>query len=277
MILATIIFAFIIIASTVLLRNSQSSPMFLQKFSNDTVSIVAKVVDWPLKLLDNGTTSVKNLINTYEENNYLKEKIDDLAQTKVRNTTLENENKELKAALKLKDSLTEYKLIVGTVISRSPNSWSDSVVIDQGTNSGVKKNMLVMSGSGLIGQVIEADTVSSKVELLNTSNKSANKIPIEARLADGNVVHGIISGYNSKSGNLQLTQTESSSDLKKGTKIYTSGLGGSSPKGLLVGTVTKTVKDSFGLSNVIEIKPATDLNDFSVVSVVKREASENHE
>lgn len=51
-------------------------------------------------------------------------------------------------------------------------------------------------------------------------------------------------------------------------------MGGLSPKGLLVGTVKKTTRDTFGLSDVVEIQPAGNLNDPSVVSVIKRKVEE---
>jgi hypothetical protein len=46
-----------------------------------------------------------------------------------------------------------------------------------------------------------------------------------------------------------------------------------SPKGLLIGTVTTTTRDSFGLSDQIRIKPAGDINDPSVVTVIERQVA----
>jgi rod shape-determining protein MreC len=58
--------------------------------------------------------------------------------------------------------------------------------------------------------------------------------------------------------------------VPKGTKVYTSGLGGRTPKGLLIGTVTGVKKDDYGLANTVYLKPAGNLNDVSVVSVIRR-------
>lgn len=272
-ILSTFILALIILAGSVSLRSSRETPFFGQRFSNNTIGIAAKVVNWPFEKLNQGIESVHDLLETYQENNYLQQKIDDLAQTKVRNSNLEKENKELKATLDLKASLTDYTLILGSVTSRAPGSWSDIVVIDQGLNSGLKKNMAVMSGAGLVGRVIEVNDTNAKVELITTTNKSASRFAVELKDSEGDYAHGIITGFDTKSGNLLLSQVANSKLIKKGTKVYTSGLAGRSPKGLLVGTVKKTTRDSFGLTDVIQIKPATDLNNFSVVSVVERKVS----
>lgn len=254
------------------LRNKRETPFLVQKIGNDTVSIVTRVVNWPINLVSNGVANVEDLFNTQAENDHLKKQIDNLAQTKERNSSLEAENTQLKQALKLKKTLTDYTIINGSVISRAADTWSDLLVIDQGSRAGVRKNMPVMSGKGVIGRVVEVNSTTSKVELITTTDKSTNKFAVEADAANGKKVHGVIS----VEGNNQLafTQVVDGQKLKKGTQVYTSGMGGLSPKGLLIGTVTKTTRDTFGLSDVVEIQPAGNLNDPLVVSVIKRKVEE---
>ena len=254
------------------LRNKRETPFLVQKIGNDTVSIVTRVVNWPINLVSNGVANVEDLFNTQAENDHLKKQIDNLAQTKARNSSLEAENTQLKQALKLKKTLTDYTIINGSVISRAADTWSDLLVIDQGSRAGVRKNMPVMSGKGVIGRVVEVNSTTSKVELITTTDKSTNKFAVEADAANGKKVHGVIS----VEGNNQVafTQVVDGQKLKKGTQVYTSGMGGLSPKGLLIGTVTKTTRDTFGLSDVVEIQPAGNLNDPSVVSVIKRKVEE---
>lgn len=253
-------------------RNRKSTPSFVQRVGNDTMAIVSRVVSWPVSLVTNSSKSVSDLVNAENENDHLKTKVDDLAQTKARNNALESENAQLKAALKLKDTLTNYDIITGSVISRASDSWSDILIINRGSQSGVEKNMAVMSGGGVIGRILEANRTSSKVELLTSTDKSANRFAVEAESTNGKKVHGIISVTDDNQ--LAFTQVIDGAKLKKGTKVYTSGMGGRSPKGLLVGTVKKTTRDNFGLSDVIDITPAGNLNDPSVVSIVKREVSQ---
>lgn len=197
-----------------------------------------------------------------------------MAQTKARNSSLEAENKQLKSALNLKNTLTTYTIVNASVISRSPDTWSDILIIDKGSSSGIKKNQAVMSGGGVIGRILEVNSATSKVELITTTDKSANRFSVEADAANGKKVHGIITVNSDDTNSLYFTQVVDSKKLKKGAKVYTSGLGGRSPKGLLVGTVAKTTRDSFGLSDLIEIKPAGSIGDASVVSVVERKVSE---
>lgn len=260
-----------LLGGSVSLRNKRNTPLLVQSFGNDVVAIGSRIVDAPLGLISGGLNHVNDILNTEQENNYLKQKVNDLGQTKARNQVLAKENHQLKAALKLKDTLTSYSVVNASVISRSSDTWADLLVINKGSASGIKKNQAVMCDGGVIGRVIEVSAASSKVELITTTDKSANRFSVEAKNAKGKLVHGIIT-VNSNGG-LAFTQVVDSKQLKRGTKVYTSGLGGNSPKGLLIGTVKTTTRDSFGLSNMINIKPAGNINDPSVVTVVVRKVA----
>ncbi|WP_281828042.1 MULTISPECIES: rod shape-determining protein MreC [Lactobacillus] len=260
-----------VLGGSVSLRNKRNSPLFIQSFGNDIVAVGSRIVDVPLGLISGGLNNVNSLLNTQQENDYLKSKVTDLGQTKARNQALAAENKQLKAALNLKDTLTGYSLINASVIFRSPDTWSDLLVINKGSSSGIAKNQAVMCGGGVIGRVIEVSAASSKIELITTTDKSANRFAVQATATNGKTVHGIITVNTN--GGLAFTQVVDSNKLKKGTKVYTSGMGGNSPKGLLIGTVEATTRDSFGLSNMINIKPAGEINDPSVVSVIVRKVA----
>ena len=263
-----IIVIFSIIGGSVSLRNKRNTPLVVQSFGNDIVAVGARIVDLPIGLVSGSFNTVHDLLNTQNENNYLKSRVTELEQTKTRNASLEAENRQLKEALKVKKTLTDFDIVNASVISRSPDSWTDLLVINKGATAGLKKNMAVMSGGGVIGRIIEVSAASAKVELITATDKSANRFAVEAEATNGKKVHGIITVIGNKT--LAFTQAIDSQKLKQGTKIYTSGMGGNSPKGLLVGKVATTTHDTFGLSDLIRINPAGELNDPSFVTVIKR-------
>lgn len=267
-----VVLIFAILGGSVSMRNKRNTPMIIQSFGNDVVAVGARIIDFPLSFVSGSLNNVHDLMNTQNENNYLKSKVTDLEQTKTRNATLEAENKQLKSALKLKESLTDYEKIQASVISRSPDSWSDLLIINKGTTAGLRKNMAVMSGGGVIGRVVEVNAASAKVELITTSDKSANRFAVEAQAVNGKKVHGIITVIGNNT--LAFTQAVDGKKLKRGTKIYTSGMGGNSPKGLLVGTIATTTHDTFGISDLVKITPAGELNDPSVVTIIKRKVDD---
>ncbi|KRM99255.1 rod shape-determining protein MreC [Loigolactobacillus rennini DSM 20253] len=259
-----------LMAFSVSVRNSDKTPPLIQRFGNDVVGVADRVVALPVNGVKNSFSSVSNLINTYEENTKLKAQLDDLAQTKTRANTLKAENKELKKQLNLDNTLTDYTKINAAVLTRSPANWQNNLVINKGSLAGIKKNMPVMAGSGLIGRVVEVNGTNSKVELVTTDNQSANRFAAEVVTANG-TANGIMTGYDKQSRQLKMGQLNTDAKIKVGDTVQTSGLGGLTPRGLYIGKVSKVKHDNYGLALSLTVKPAVNLDDFTVVTVIKRQ------
>ncbi|WP_461223719.1 rod shape-determining protein MreC [Lacticaseibacillus suihuaensis] len=259
-----------LIFTSITVRNNRAAPPLIQQIGNDVVGIGGRVVSGPVRLFKGGLDDINQLLNTFQENKRLKAQIDDLAQTKVRNQTLTQENKALKKQLQLNATLSDYTQISATVMLRSPNDWRNILVINKGSGAGVAKNMPVMSGSGLLGRVVEVAKTNAKVELLSTDNKAADRFAAQIITGSGKIINGVISGYSEKNNQLIMNQIDTKENLKKGQRVMTSGLGGSTPKGLFIGTVASVKQDDFGLANTVYLKPAANLADASVVTVIDR-------
>ncbi|MCM0600759.1 rod shape-determining protein MreC [Periweissella ghanensis] len=256
-----------LLTGSVLVRNRRATPPAIQQFGNDVAGVVARVVNWPVAVTHGGYDSVAQLLDTYQENTQLRAKVDDLAQEKVRAQVLESENKALKNQLNLNETLTDYSLINATVISRAPSAWLSQLIINAGRNAGIKKDMPVVSGKGLIGRISEVDRTTSKVELLSDDSGSANRFAIQITNKKGEAMYGIVSGYSRNANRLIVGQVTSNIKLHKGDQVLTSGLGGITPKGLYVGEVDSVHNDASGLSKSVYIKPATDFGNINFVSV----------
>lgn len=265
-IIGIVVTVFLIMGS-VLVRNRRQTPPIIQQFGNDVAGVIARIVDFPVAATHNGYASVAQLLDTYQENTQLRTKVDALAQEKVRAQVLESENKDLKKQLNLNETLTDYSLINATVISRAPSAWLSQLVINSGQSAGVKKNMPVVSGSGLIGRISEVNQTTSKVELLSDDTSSANRFAIKITNKNDQTLYGIISGYNRNQNRLIVGQVTADIKLHKGDQVITSGLGGITPRGLYVGKVDTIKNDASGLSKSIYIKPATDFGNINFVSV----------
>ena len=258
-----------LITFSIVVRNNRSTPTIIQQIGNEAFGLVDRLVSYPVAAVTSVGSNVSDLLNTYNENKKLKQQVDSLASQKVENQTLEKENKQLKQQLKLNKSLTNYTKITAYVLSRSPSTWENQIVISKGSLSGVTKNSAVVSNKGLVGRVVEVNKSNSKVELITTQNDSSDRFAVQLEV-NGEVINGLITDYNSKKNLLVMGQITSKTKIKKNTKVITSGMGGNTPKGLLVGTVASTADDDDGLATKVYIKPAADLTDLSVVTVAKR-------
>lgn len=267
--MVALIFAIGFIAMSVAVRNKSQTPSIIQRVGNNVVGAASRIISVPMNAAKNGVDNIVNLTNTYEENTKLKAQLSKLQQTETTNQTLKAENKQLKQQLKLDNTLTDYDYVNAAIMLRSPDNWQNMVIINHGSDEGIQKNMSVMAGSGLIGRVVEVNQNNAKVELISTDNKSANCFAAQINTSKG-TVNGIITGYDKSTGDLILGQVNTTDGVQNGDKVITSGLGGSTPKGLLIGTVENMKKDDYGLSTIINVKPAADLSDLSVVTVIKR-------
>lgn len=264
-----LVVCFGLMGGSIAMRNRRSTPPLIQQFGNDIAGFADGIVAYPVNAVQGVADSVSGLMNAYTENRELKQKVSELAQVKVRDQTLAKENKQLKAELKLKNSLTDYSTVSAAVMSRTPSSWQQQLVINKGQTSGIKKNMPVLSGGGLIGRVAEVNKTNSKVELLSDTSESSNRFSIVINGTDGKSVNGIITGYNARTNELIMGQVTSTAKIKKGAKVVTNGMGGITPKGLYVGKVSRIGKDDYGLAKKVYIKPATSFNEINIVTVAE--------
>lgn len=248
-------------------HNSEKEPSLPVRVISDVSGWTSNIVNAPIRAVKGGFDSIDELMNTYQENGRLTKKVDDLAQTKVQLQVLQQENRALKDQLKISNTLTDYKVVNAVVTSRSPSSWQTQLIIDKGTNAGLKKGLSVMGSGGLIGRITQVNTTNAKVELLSDNSQVSDRFAIRVQNGDGETVDGIVTSFNQSKNLIVMGQITSSVSVKKGDLVTTSGLGGVTPSGLYVGKVEKVGSDNYGLSKKIYIKPATDFNNIPVVSV----------
>ncbi|MDT2821607.1 rod shape-determining protein MreC [Enterococcus devriesei] len=252
-------------------RAKDSGTNFVQSAINDTVSVVDKVITAPGRWLTGGVQSVSNLVNTYQENEQLKNEVDQYDEVKQQTKNQAQEIEHLKAELELNQTLTSYQKVTANVITRSPDTWQDMLIVDKGSSDGVEGNMAVMSQKGLIGRVMEVNAHSSKIQLLTSDNKNSNHFPVKISSNKGNSF-GVLNNYNVKEQQLIASEITGDQDIKEGDVVQTSGLGGNSPADLPIGTVVKVKPDSYGLNREVYIKPYAQMYDISVVTIVQRMA-----
>ena len=262
--LVSVITSFSMIAYSIFSQSQMPKPIL---WVNDVTAVVGRFVSTPTNAMMRFTDSINDLMNTYEDNQRLKSQISSLEELEAQNEILQSENEELSALLDLQPSLVGKNVIASSVISRSPDTWLDLITIDVGTNSNIEENMSVMTESGLVGHVTEVSAKSSKVQLLITENNQMKNVAVSIQTDDG-IVSGILSDYDEKTQELILKQVPKDAKVSEGNTVTTSGLGGVSPDGLIIGEVTSASSDNFGLSQSVRVKPAADFKDIRSVLVI---------
>lgn len=242
----------------------------IQKITNDVSAAVGRVVSRPFEAVFNTFETADDVKNTYQENKQLKRQIKDASAMQAQIDALEAENASLETEMNLRNSLTDYETIQATVISRSPDDWSEELVINKGSQDGLEKEMSVLSQYGLVGRVTEVSLTSSKVTLLSTPKQRNNLVSAEIVVGKEGSTYGVVSGYDDTSQRLIMSQVTSETELEEGLLVMTSGLSDKTPRSLLIGTIDEVDRGGFGLTQEVYIKPAADFNDIRYVTIVKR-------
>ena len=242
----------------------------VESFFKDTLIYVEKIVVYPFDYVKNKISDYNELKNVKKDNDILETSMDRILSIETENIELRRQLEALKEELNIDYSLTDYEYLNASVISRNVGYWYNKITIDKGSYNGVEKDMVVITSKGLIGRVINTTTFTSDVKLITTSDTN-NKISVHISNGDTNL-YGLINGYNYNDNVLELEGISNTRDVNIGDRVYTSGLGGIFPSGILIGTVSEITTDSYDLAKVIKVKPSADFSDINYVSILKRKS-----
>ena len=125
------------------------------------------------------------------------------------------------------------------------------VILDIGADQGVSMGQAAIDAGGLIGQVIDVRPSTATVLLLTDPDHA---VPVAVSR------NGIRLVAYGRGDRLELANVPTSSDVKVGDRIVTSGLGGRFPPGFPVGTITALRRDESRAFLVGDLKPAARLD-----------------
>jgi rod shape-determining protein MreC len=252
---------------------ANKNPSGMSLVINDAVGGLDKLIGAPFNFFRDKASDANNLMATYQQNEKLNKKVTQLTDDSAALDSLKAENKELKAALGLQNTLANYEKITSNVVVRNPNAWRDTLTIDKGKADGIADDMIVMSNGGIVGRVTQVNRTTAKVSLLTSDKVLENKIPVRLGTAT-NPAYGLITGYDARQNAFIITQITSDNKFATGDQVVTSGLGGNSPSDLLVGTIIGEKKSTNDVNREIYVKPASQFDNIRFVIVIKRGLSE---
>ena len=260
----------------------------VESFIRDALVYTEKIVSYPVKFVSGKINDYNELKSVEEDNDILETSLDRVTSIETENIELRRELERLKEELNIEHNLSDYEYLNATVVSRNVGFWYNTITIDKGTYNGVEKDMVVINSKGLIGKIIKTSTFTSDVRLITTSDTN-NKISVHISNGDydlyglinrekvlKNVLNKVINSYDYNDNYLEVEGISNTKDVRVGDYVYTSGLGGIFPSGILVGTVSEISTDSYDLAKIIKVKPSSDFTDINYVSILKRKDSNDY-
>jgi len=231
---------------------------------NVVFSPVQKAFNYCTDAIDGFVSFFTEFDRISEENRALREEIASLKDRISRAEETEEMNEWLYDYLELKREHTDYKFVPATVTGGEGGNYMTVFLLDKGYAQGVRKDMPVVTDSGIVGYICEVGTTWSKAVTI-----------LEAGGAVGAYVErsgeqGVIEGNFelSEKGVCKMSYLSADADIQVGDRIVSSGYGSVYPRGLVIGTVESVEKDSVSRSLLVTVRPTADLSEIEKLMII---------
>ncbi|QAT43060.1 rod shape-determining protein MreC [Aminipila luticellarii] len=222
------------------------------------------------KPLSNGSTSVKNNVRSIfkfkqvaAENEELKNEVNELQQQVIKLTLKKNELRqlqELSNALNYESVNDSQNVVSANIISLDGSNWFNLFTIDRGSESGIKKDCIVVNGDGLVGKITETGKGWSKVaSIIDESNSVSFMV-----LRDMSLI-GIVSGDSQ--GSLSGFMLDNKASVMEGDSLVTSNMG-LYPAGIKIGKIRSVEYNSDTQLKTVKIEPSVSFKSLQKVAVI---------
>jgi len=202
----------------------------------------------------------RNLQELIQRNSQLEERV---AQLEAEVVTLREQASEvdaLRALLGAARQLPENRYLSATVIGRDTSPFLQYLILDQGSDSGVRRGMPVVNEKGLVGRITEVSATASKLQLITDPDSVINARIQESRS------EGILVGR--PTGDLELIYLSQDITVNVGEIVVTSGLGGGFPPEILIGRVVSVHRRDYELYQTAIIEPRSDFSRLEMVLII---------
>ena len=158
----------------------------------------------------------------------------------------------------------DYQIFKAHVIRNSLNQADNYITLDKGSSSGIRPEMGVVDGNGVVGIVYKTSpNYSLVISVLNSKSSISCKIV-------GSEYFGYLKWEHGDSRYAYLKDLPRHAEFNLGDTVVTSGYSTVFPAGVMVGTVDDMSDSNDGLSYLLKIKLATDFGKLGDVRVIAR-------
>lgn len=198
-----------------------------------------------------------------KENDNLQKQVDELSS---QNRLLQQDKYDLDNFRKLYDldeKYSNYPKVAAHVIS-SDGNWFNSFVIDKGSSDGLKVNMNVLAGDGLVGIVTEVNKSYARVRSIIDDESSVTGSFLKT--SDMCFVNGNLKLINK--GMIDISGIPADARIKDGYEVVTSPVSDKYLPGILIGYARDIKTDSSNITQSAHLTPAADLSGLDMVLVI---------
>ncbi len=236
-----------------------------QAVAGYTVIPFQKAISYAGNWLFNRSESIKELEALRAENQELKETVDDLTVKINDLTTDKYELAELRQLMSLDERYSDYPTVGARVIGKDAGNWYSTFLIDKGSNDGIKVNMNVLAGAGLVGIVTSVGPNWATVRSIIDDDSNISSMVLNT--SDTMIVTGDLEMY--ANGSIKFTDLRDEDDaVVAGDQIVTSQISSKYLPGISIGYINEINNDSNNLTKSGSITPVVDFEHLDIVLVI---------
>ena len=199
-----------------------------------------------------------------EENKALRAQIEAL---KTQNSILVSDGYELAALRDLYEvgqKYSDYPMVAASVISKDSNSYYSSFVVNKGARDGIKKDMNVIAGNGLVGIVTEVGDNYSKIRSIIDDTSYVSGMFLKTN--DTCTVHGDIELMDK--GMIRIEDISIHAQIAENYELVTSYISDKYLPGILIGFVQNIRTDASNMTKEANLLPVVDFEHIENVLII---------
>lgn len=154
----------------------------------------------------------------------------------------------------------ENRYVAASVIGRDPSPFVKFVIINRGSDDGLRRGMPVVTQQGLVGRVAAVTAGAARIQLITDPASSVN-VRLEPSRAQAILIGSI-------TGELSLDMVPQSAEIKIGDLVLSSGLGGNYPSNILIGQIVSVRQKETDLFQSAAVQPVVDFSQLEIVLVI---------
>ncbi len=236
---------------------------FFSSASNQFTGSLVNVQTWVstrVQALQDFFTAPRDIASLRARNAELQAEVSQLQAQVIELQQRVNETEVLRALVDFSRSNPESTYRAAAVIGRDPSPFLHYVVINRGSNDGIRRGMPVVTNQGLIGRIDAVIADAARVQLITDPAASIN-----VHLQNANT-DAVLMG--SVTGDVTLDMISQDVTVEPGDLILTSGLGGGYPANLIIGQVVSVRSLDVELFQQAAVQPSVDFARLEIVLVI---------
>jgi len=236
-----------------------------KRFTSTVLTPIYFVVDLPSHVVDWVNDQGSDKAQLVGENEYLEGKLIELKARLQTYSNLVLENQKLTQLLDATYTIPEHQIILAHVKSISQSRLKKQVIINKGSNDGIRNTQLVVGSDGIVGQVTQVTPLYSTVLLVTDPTQH---MPVK-NVRNG--ISGITKGLATSDRGMIVEFIPLDSDVKLGDIFVTSSIGTTYPPGYLVGHVYRIDKPPNEAFLTITLKPIQNMDKLELILIISQQ------